>query len=104
MTLKKGDSILVIKGKDRGKVGKIVAVHENGRVLIEGINQYKKHIKPSKKYPQGGIIDTPMPIAASNAMIICPSCKYAARAKHKNDGKEKRRVCAKCNEVLDAVK
>ena len=104
MTLKKGDSVLVIKGKDRGKVGKIVAVLRNGRVLVEGINQYKKHIKPSKKYPQGGIIDTLMPIAASNAMILCPSCKKAARAKHKNVGKEKRRVCVKCNEVLDAVK
>jgi len=104
MNVKKGDTVLVIKGKDRGKTAKVVKIVAPEKLLLEGLNQYKKHIKPSKKYPQGGIIDTPLPMQASNTMIICPTCKKAVRARNKNSGKEKRRICAKCSEVLDEVK
>ncbi len=103
MSIKRGDTVLITKGKDRGKTGKVVRIVAPDKLLVEGLNQYKKHIKPSKKYPQGGIIDTPMPMQISNTMIICPTCKKAVRIRFKNSGKEKRRVCAKCSEVLDDV-
>lgn len=104
MAIKKGDTVLIAKGKDRGKTGKVVKIVTPDKLLVEGLNQYKKHIKPSKKYPQGGIIDTPLPLQVSNVMIICPTCNKAVRVRSLDSGKEKRRVCAKCNEVLDEVK
>lgn len=105
MSIRKQDTILVIKGKDRGKTGKVVSVNVKAhKAVVEGLNQYKKQVKPSKKYPQGGIIDISLPIQTANLMVICPTCKKAARSKQKNEGREKRRVCAKCSEVLDATK
>ena len=105
MKLRRNDTVLIIKGKDRGKTGKVVRINlERSKVLVEGLNQYKKHEKPSKKYPQGGIMDVSMPIEVSNVMLICPTCKKAARVKAKNTGREKRRACVKCGEVVDAAK
>lgn len=105
MRLKKGDQILVNTGKDRSKSGKVILVDpKSNKVIVEGVNLYKKHVKPSSKYPQGGIIDKNMPINASNATIVCPGCKKATKVKFTGEGKEKRRVCAKCKESLDAIK
>lgn len=101
--IKKGDNVLVLAGKDRNKTGKIIKINtKDKKAVVEGINIVKKHIKPSQKYPQGGIIDKNAPLQISNLMVICPSCKKAARVKVKNTGKDKRRVCGKCGEVLDA--
>jgi len=103
--IKVGDTVLIEKGKDAPKAGKVAKVGNSGeRIIVEGLNQYKKHIKPSKKYPQGGIIDLSAPIFASNLRVICPSCKAATRVGFKNEGRDKRRVCKKCSEVIDAVK
>jgi large subunit ribosomal protein L24 len=102
--IKKNDNVLVIAGKDKGKTGKILSVFlKTGKVVVEGINQYKKHIKPSGKYPQGGIIDFNAPMEASNVMVICPGCSKSSRVKVKNTGKDKRRICGKCGEVIDAA-
>ena len=101
--IKTGDTVLVKVGKDRLKTGKVMRLlKDKGKVVVEGANIYKKHIKPSQKYPQGGIIDANMPINVSNIEIICQSCKKATRIKFKNTGREKRRVCVKCGEVVDA--
>jgi len=101
--IKKNDVVLVTTGKDRGKSGKVVSLDpRRGVLIVDGINKFKKHAKPSNKYPQGGIIDITKPIRVSNVMIICPACQKPTRVSYKNEGKDKRRVCKKCGEVADA--
>jgi len=104
MKIKKGDTILVTKGKDRGKTGKVLAVMpKEGKLIAEGRNIYKAHVKPSNKYPQGGIIDKNMPLKAENTSIICPGCNKATKIKMKGENKDKQRICSKCKETLDAT-
>ena len=104
MKITKGDNVLVITGKDRGKTGKVVSVDlKLERVIVEGLNIYKRHVKPSKKYPQGGIVDKNLPVRVSNLMVVCQGCKKAVRVSMKNTGKEKRRTCKKCGEVLSVA-
>lgn len=101
LLIKKNDQVIVIAGKDKGKTGKVMNVNnKTAKAAVEGLNVYKKSVKPSKKYPQGGIIDINSPIQISNLMVICPACKKAARIGVKNSGKEKRRICKKCSEVI----
>lgn len=102
--IKKGDQVLVIKGKDRGKTGRAIAVFpKTSKIMVEGLNVYKKHAKPSKKYPQGGIMDVNVPVSSHNLQIICPNCSKATRVSFKNLGRDKRRICRKCSEVVDAT-
>jgi len=78
--LRKGDNIVVRAGKEKGKTGKVVAVHPKlNAVTVEGINIVKKHMKPNKKYPQGGIIDITKPINVSKVGIVDPTAKKASR-------------------------
>ena len=101
LLLKKGDLVIVLTGKDRNKTGKILNIDsKESKAVVEGLNVYKKNVKPSKKYPQGGIIDINAKLKISNLMIICPACKKATKVVMKNTGKEKRRVCKKCSEVI----
>jgi large subunit ribosomal protein L24 len=105
MNIKKDDTILVIKGKDRGKTGKVISVDpKSDKLIVEGRNIYKCHVKPSNKYPQGGIIEKSMPIRRENAAVVCPGCNKATRVKVSGQGNDKRRICNKCKESLDAVK
>ncbi len=100
--VKKGDTVVVLSGKDKGKEGKILAAQpKNGKVIVEGVNVVKRHSKPSQANPQGGIISKPAAIASSKVMLVCPNCKKPTRIAHKiEDGKSKR-VCNKCGEVID---
>jgi len=103
LSVKKGDTVLVIAGKDNGKKGKIVQVlPKENRVVVEGVNVVKRHTRPSQKLPQGGIVEKEAPIHASNVMVICPSCGKPTRVGKKflADG-SKIRVCKKCGESLD---
>ncbi len=101
LKVQKNDLVIIIGGKDKGKTGKVMNVNsQNAKAAVEGLNVYKKSVKPSKKYPQGGIIDINAPIQISNLMVICPACKKATRIGVKNAGKEKRRICKKCSEVI----
>lgn len=78
--LKKGDTVVVRSGKYKGKTGKIVATHPTlNKVTIEGINIVKKHTKPNKQYPQGGIIEITKPFAVSKVGIVEPTSKQASR-------------------------
>lgn len=86
--LKKNDTVIVIKGKDKGKTGKITAVHhKDNKVTVEGINIYKKHLKPNKQHPQGGVIDITMPIFVSKVAILDPSTKKPTKIGYKLDEK-----------------
>jgi large subunit ribosomal protein L24 len=99
--LKKGDTVKVISGKEKGKTGKIQTVLvDKGRVVVEKVNLIKKHQKPDGK-GKGGIIEKEGPIHISNVMYLCSKCGVGVRVKYKilEDGK-KARVCAKCQEIL----
>ena len=100
--VRKGDTVLVTTGKDKGKKGKIINVDpEKGRVIIDGINIVKRHSKPTQKMPQGGIIEKPAPIQSSNVMLFCAKCSSPTRINKKTLGDGERvRVCKKCGEVL----
>jgi len=99
--VKKGDTVVVITGKDAGVRGKILEVdRKKGRVVVEKANMVKKHTKPSKTNPQGGIISKEAPINSSNVMYYCQDCKSAARIGKKVTDNGKDRVCKKCGVVL----
>ena len=101
LNVKKGDTVVVIAGKDAGKKGKVLASYPSkNRVVVEGVNIVAKHKKPRSAQDKGGIIKREGTIDVSNVMIICPECGKATRVKHKVvDGKNVR-VC-KCGAVLD---
>jgi large subunit ribosomal protein L24 len=101
--IKKNDTVLVISGDDRGKRGRVLTVDpKKNRLIVEGVNIIKKHMKPSRKYTQGGIIEKEAPINRSNAMLICPKCDKPTRIGNKvlENGK-KVRLCKKCGEVIE---
>lgn len=103
LRIKKGDTVLVLSGKDKDKKGRVLKViPKEQRVIVEGVNIVKKHQKPSRKYPQGGIIEKENPIHISKVMLMCPKCDKPTRigAKILEDGR-KVRVCKKCKEVID---
>ena len=103
MGIKKNDSILVISGKEKGKRRRVLSVYPlKNSLLIEKINMIKKHMKPSRKYAQGGIIEKEAPIHMSNVMLICPKCNKPTRISNTSlQGGKKVRVCKKCREVMD---
>ena len=104
MTIRKGDTVKVISGKDRGKTGKVLrSVPEKSRVVVEKVNLAKKAMRPTQQNPQGGITTIEAPIHVSNVMLVCPSCGEATRvARRREDGKLVR-VCKKCGKDIPAV-
>ncbi|WP_071458959.1 50S ribosomal protein L24 [Bacillus massilinigeriensis] len=102
MHVKKGDKVMVISGKDKGKTGNILAAFpKQSRVLVEGVNIVKKHAKPSQLNPQGGIISKEAPIHVSNVMPIDPKSGEPTRVGYKVEDGKKVRVAKKSGEVLD---
>lgn len=100
--VKKGDTVVVLSGKDKGKQGKIItAMPKAGKVIVEGINKVKRNSKPSIKVPQGGIISKEMPLHACKVQLICPACNKPTRIAHKNVNGKNARVCKKCGEVIE---
>ena len=110
LSVKKGDTVMVISGKDKGTTGKILAVDAKaGRIYVEGVNIVSKSKKPRNAQDKGGIIKQEGKIDASNVMLVCPGCHEVIRVAHKEqegkDGKVKYvRVCPKCGVALDEKK
>ncbi|MCL6589162.1 MAG: 50S ribosomal protein L24 [Firmicutes bacterium] len=103
ISLKKGDEILVISGKDKGQRGKIQKVMpEINSVIVEGLNLAKKHAKPTKTSPQGGVIDKALPIKAAKVMLVCAGCNQPTRfRKNKAVDGTSVRICHLCGRTLD---
>ena len=96
MKLKKGDRVRVLSGKDRGKEGEVMrALPQRGMVIVDGVNQVKKHQKALRATMQAGIIDKDMPLPVSKVAILCPSCG-PTRVGYRFDGDNKIRICRKC--------
>ena len=104
--VKKDDTVLVISGDDKGKKGKVLEVSpKEGKVIVEGLNMVKKHVKPRKMGDAGGIVEAEGAMYASKVQVVCPSCKKAVRVAYKkfadDNGKNRSvRVCSKCGETL----
>ncbi len=101
--IRKGDRVLILAGKERGKRGKILRVlPKKERVVVEGLNLIKKAVRPTQKNPQGGIIDNEGSVNVSNVMLLCPSCDEPSRVKHLITAEGKSiRVCRKCEAEMD---
>ncbi len=101
MNIKNGDTVKIISGKDRGKTGKVTHVFpEKNKIVVEGVNAHKKHQRPKKQGQKGQIIQMPMPIDASNAMVVCSSCNKPTRIARKISGSKRVRACKKCGGEL----
>lgn len=95
--LKKSDLVVVISGRDKGKKGKIQKfLPEKGRALVEKLNLVKRHAKPTKENPQGGIVDKEASIHVSNLMFYCDACGKGVRLGASQKDKKKIRICRKC--------
>ena len=98
MSIKKGDTVIVLSGKDKGKQGEVLAVMPSeSKVIVKGVNVATKHKKPRTQTEQGGIVKMEAPIYACKVQRVCPKCNKPTRPAHKMlaDGK-KVRVCKKC--------
>lgn len=105
LSVKKGDNVLIIAGKDAGKTGEILEVNrEEGKVVVAGVNIQAHHRKPRSKDDKGGIIKTEGAIDVSNVQVVCPVCKKATRVAHKIVDGKSTRICKKCNATLDVAK
>lgn len=97
MKIKKGDIVKIISGNDKGKKGKIMAVFpREGKVIVEGVNIKKKHVRPKQQGKRGELVRIPAPVPASSVMIFCPDCKKPVRIGHRVDDHKKYRTCKKC--------
>ncbi len=104
LRIKKGDNIVVIAGKDKGKKSKVLAVSAKANaVIVEGVNMVSKHQKPRSAQDKGGIVKREAKINASNVMIVCSSCNKATRIAMKEENGKKIRVCKKCGKSLSVV-
>jgi large subunit ribosomal protein L24 len=104
--LQKGDQVIVIAGKDKGKKGKVMRLFaEENRVTVEGINLVKRHMKPNPRMQQGGILEREQPIAASNVMLVDPKTGKGTRIRVKTDDKgSKVRVAVKSGEEIPSAR
>jgi len=101
--IKKNDKVIVIAGKEKGKIGTVLKViPQNERAVVEKLNIVKRHTRPGGKSAQGGIIEKEAPIHISNLMLVCGKCAEAARVGKKVlEDSSKVRFCKKCGEILD---
>lgn len=99
MKIKKGDTVKIISGKNQGKTGKVLRVDSKiGKITVEGINVYKKHVRPKRQGEKGEVVSVTRPLPLSNAMVVCPSCGKPIRVGFKAEGDiKKMRYCRKCH-------
>lgn len=96
----KGDNVAILLGKDRGKTGAVDKVlPKEGKVFVQGVNLYKRHVKKQGKV-EGGIIDIAKPLNISNVALVCPHCKKPTRVGFEIKNGEKARICKKCKKII----
>jgi large subunit ribosomal protein L24 len=101
LKLKKGDLVVVLTGKDRGKRGKITAAFPRSeRVVVEGVNLVKRHQRSRRAGQKGQRVTIAAPIHVSNVQLICPSCRQPARVRIRRAGEKRERICAKCGKAV----
>lgn len=101
MKILKGDTVLIISGKYRGKKGKVLkAFPKEKKILVEGVNLVKKHRRPRREGEKGQIIEIPAPLDVSNVKLICPNCGKATRVGYRIEKERKFRICKKCDQEI----
>lgn len=101
MKIKKGDTVLVIKGKDKGKVAKVLrGFPKENKILVEKINIKKKHQRPRRSGEKGQIIERPAPLFISKVKLVCPKCKKPTRVGYRLTANRKIRICKKCKSEI----
>ncbi len=97
MKIKKGDNVFIVKGKNKGSKGKVLRVFPaEQKIIVEGMNLRKKHIRPKKQGEKGQMIEQPAPLSVSNVKMICPKCSKPSRFGFTIIGDKKYRVCKSC--------
>ena len=106
MKIKRGDMVRVITGNDRGKVGEVLRVFPSkGRVLVQGVNRVYRHLRPSRRHPQGGRIQKELPVHISNVLPVDPKTNLATRVGFRvNEDGSKQRIAKKSGASLGIVK
>jgi large subunit ribosomal protein L24 len=101
MKMKKNDLVLLVKGKDRGKKGKVLQVFPNeNKIVVEGVNKRYKHLKARRGKEKGERIEYNAPISLANAMLFCQKCNKPVRIGFKMEKEKKVRICKKCKEII----
>lgn len=101
MKIRKGDKVRVIKGKDRGRESTVEKVlPKEKKVVVAGLNIYKKAVRPRQQSQKGGIVEITRPLPVENVMLLCPKCNKPARVGYKIEGGKKLRLCKKCQQEL----
>ncbi len=101
MKLIKGDSVKVVAGKDKGKVGKVEKVYpRDGKVLVSNVNQYKRHLKKKTQNENSQIVTLTKPLPVANVSLICPKCNRLTRVGIRIEKDKKIRFCKKCDKAL----
>ena len=105
MHVRKGDQVVVIAGKEKGKRGRVLRLlTDKKRVVIERINMVKRHTKPTQRNPRGGILEKEGSMDVSNVALWCAKCVAPRRGRHEhNEGQPKRRVCVKCSTPFETA-
>ena len=101
--VKSNDQVQIISGEDRGKKGRVLSVNpKTGKVIVEGINIQTKHTRPTQSNPQGGVVERPGPIDASNVQLVCPSCRKTTRPiRERTSSGELVRKYRRCQKAID---
>lgn len=101
--IRKGDTVVVLTGKDRGKRGTVARMdNKHDRVVVEGVNMGVRHVKPRPPLVQGGRLEQERPLHISNVMLVCPKCNRPTRVAHRIlEGGSKVRACKHCNENIE---
>lgn len=101
MKIRKNDEVKIMAGKDNGKTGKVLSIlQKENKVLVEGVNQYKKHQKGQAKGEKSEIITLTKPLPLANVMIVCPKCHKPSRLGYKMDKETKVRFCKNCEAII----
>ena len=97
MKIKKGDTVEILSGNDKGKTGEVLEINPKAStVIVKGVNIRKKHVKAKKQGEESGIIPLECSIHSSKVNVVCPKCNKATRIGIEKEGKEKIRICKKC--------
>jgi large subunit ribosomal protein L24 len=109
MHVRKGDQVVVVSGKEKGKRGRVLRLLTGkGRVVIERVNMVKRHTKPTQRNPRGGILEKEGSVEASNVSLWCGKCAAPRRSRHEHaegqaEGQKKRRLCTKCGTAFETA-
>lgn len=102
MKIKTNDKVKILSGKERGKTGKVIQVFPTeGKVVVEGMNQIKKHLRAQNKSQKGQVIALASPMPMSKVMVVCPKCEKPIRVGYKLEAGNKKRVCRACGQFID---